>query len=481
MLVKSEGLYKFTLVVLLIGFALLVNLYIASHAKIATDEYWFYSEAFLFAKGYIPYLDYFNHRLPLNNYIYGYYVNFISSNIVNIRYLSATFNIITLCILLIINQKINGLNLKPLIIIFLILFYPINLYLTNTISSYALTNLLISISLYIVINEKTRIYNGLIISLIYISRYILDYTVGLSLISSLIFYGKKFKKIIIYNIIFLFIPVLIYLKYGYQIIIDTFIFNIESFRVMVDHSVIPEIYLNKLNRFLLLRKLEIQEWWSNVIILLVTSFFLIKERNLNEVIRYNYLIIALNLIFYYTSVNDYPATKISLIIPIIVLYIYSYKYICEIKNLNNFLILILMISILRSGYSYIENEKIGEIKICEKLDCNSNVFSFNPILNTSFSKGEVGMSMELYGFASYKENDYKLMKFHDILINLSQKKYDYIIVDERFSSNINMSKIVNDYEKNNFFKLLNENYIFQEAYNEKVLNQKLEIWKKHDR
>jgi hypothetical protein len=439
---------------------------IALNTQIHTDEYWSYASIFYTTKGYLPLKDFFSHRLPFFSLFYAYLIGLIDISLLNARMLSVLLATFVLYKLLQEVKKSEN-NIYVLIVIFLAYIHPTNLYLLSTVTTYALTNAIILLSL--------KSYDGknfyqyiLINKLVYLMRYIIDIFPLIEVVN--LFLLKRGWKYIIFSLAStITIIVCLFIVYGNNAYLDTFIFNKQSFEFMLSSGAISND-VSKITKFIYLRKEEIKYWFAIYVILFVTIYYTkLIERSLKSISHYLVYLVFIYL-FYYLTLNDYPITKITAL-PII-LYAYGRASKSIPSAIHKIIICIVIIPLIIFKMPLIENEGKKSLAICSYIDCSKRTLAINPILQTMTSTINTKLIMELYSFAQ-NDSNYGLYKGVDIIKSIENMEYQNIVLDERFVNRKNMSKMISDIEFEEIFKQINKNYNLKETYFDSALGMKV--------
>ena len=110
-MIKKNFFLKFTLTFLFF----ILFLYYSLNSAIHTDELWTYSESVLFKRGYMPYSEFFSHRLPMSLFISYPWLSLFGEGYFNLRLLCVVISTISIYLFLDLIEKIF---LKNIIIIF---------------------------------------------------------------------------------------------------------------------------------------------------------------------------------------------------------------------------------------------------------------------------------------------------------------------------------------------------------------------------
>jgi hypothetical protein len=441
----------------------------ALSAQVHTDEYWSYATIYYASKGYLPFKDYFSHRLPFFSLFYAHTLDIFEISLHSARMVSVFLATLVLYKLLILASK-SGSNIYVYSVLLLAYIHPTNLYLMSTATTYALTNAMILLSLRSYDNNKIYEY-VLINKMIFLTRYIVDVFPVIEAVNLYLF--NRNRKYFIASILStLLVIVGLILVFGEFAYLDTFVYNKQSFEFMLSSGAISNNY-TKIEKFVFLRKEEIKYWFAIYSILFMTIYYCKRVEGSLKAISHYLVYLILIYLFYYFSLNDFPITKISAI-PIIL-----YAYTRMSKSFSNvahkILICLTLIPVLIFKIPFTELERKNSLAICKYIDCSERTLSINPILQTLTSTIDTKLIMELYSFA---QNDvkYGLFKAEDIIKSITNMEYKNIILDERFISRKNMSKMISDIEFTEIFAQLNKNYDLKEIYFDTALGMNVHAY-----
>ncbi len=456
--------YKYILTTLFFLYSFILALY----SNIHTDEYWSYATIYYYSKGLIPYIDYFNHRLPIVDIFYGSVFKLLEISLVKARIISAILATFSLYLTLkLVKDKYDK------IIIFLIYCQPLHVAMLSTVTTYALSGVLNSAAIIFLLRNYFKKY--LFINVFfYLTRYLLDFSIIVSSAISLVVYKSR-QKFIISITISLITIICLYILFGENVYWHTFNFNKNSFQYMQLNGVFDDYYSDKINKFLLLRKLELYGWYNIYFVFIVATYFIYKNKIYKESVFSIYAILLAIYSFYYITFNDYPITKIYAIPFIIALWAISGEYIS--KKIKFTVILTLTIGLINQNIK-ITTDQLTDI--CNKIDCSSKSFATNPILNTSINNSNRNFIMELYSLAHNDPIKYLLYNSELFTKEIVTGNYKYLILDQRFHSRENMSKMIGDYQYKEIINYLNSEYKIREIYFDKKLDQSVYIYKKND-
>ena len=381
-MIKKNFNLKFILTLLFFILFLNHSLY----SIINTDELWTYSESVLFKRGFIPYSEFFSHRLPMSLLISYPWLNLFGEGYFNLRFLCVVISTISIYLFFDLIEKIFNKNIL-IICSFLILLNKYYFDAQTLLLNMAIFNFFLVLTLRLIFftnrfNIKKINIFFFLQGLIFLSRYIVDiqtllifFYLFFILGYLFIFYKSKFNKFIKYILptaIFIpFVTIYISLFVEDKIFYDVVTYNLNQSSLM--RELISAKYdFSIIKKFLFLRFLEFKEFFA-IIIFFILSFvyyikkifnFLKKESNyinnlkniiINERLFLFCLIFILSYyLFYLVTLNDYPITKIYLIYPIIIIICNFINYcLTKFKNKKKIIILIFICTFLIQNFKII--------------------------------------------------------------------------------------------------------------------------------
>jgi hypothetical protein len=318
--------------------------------------------------------------------------------------------------------------------------HPTLLYMNATVTTYALTNLALIVSIYKY--ENGNVYQYIIINkMLYATRYITDIFPIIEVV--VLYINKNNRKFIVTSIVSsITLVALLYYYLGENIIYDTFVFNKQSFINMQKSGAIDN-EISNVQKFINLRKEEMKSWYGIYSILIVSLFYFLRNKDEKAKIKIKQYMVYIIIIicFYYYTLNDYPITKITLIPLILLIYAEASQFIPKLVKI--IIISINIVPIFNINIPYMANKKDNQLALCEYIDCSKRTLSINPILQTLSTTKDTKLIMELYSFAQ-NDKRYGLYSANEMLQKIKQKEYDNIILDERFLIRKNMSKMISE-------------------------------------
>tara|TARA_B100001057_G_scaffold416431_1_gene434445 strand:+ start:3926 stop:5503 length:1578 start_codon:yes stop_codon:yes gene_type:complete len=510
-MIKKNFFLKFTLTFLFF----ILFLYYSLNSAIHTDELWTYSESVLFKRGYMPYSEFFSHRLPMSLFVSYPWLSLFGEGYFNLRLLCVVISTISIYLFLDLIEKIF---LKNIIIIFsfLILLHKYYFDAQSLLLNMAIFNFFLVLTLRLIFftnsfNIKKINIFFFLQGLIFLSRYIVDIQTVL-IFSYLffilgylfIFHKNKFNKNIKYILpcaIFIpFVTIYVSLFLEDKIFYDVVTYNLNQSSLMRE-LIFTKYDVSIIKKFLILRYLEFKEFLAVILFFILSFIFYIKKifhllkKENNYINNFKNIIINEKLflfclvfiisyyLFYTVTLNDYPITKIYLIYPtIIIICNFLNDCLTKLKNKKIIIISVFICTILIQNLKTINVFKFHNINHYQNIvelninimrdfdfDNNKDIFlTFNPLLFRYFNV-EKNKSMELFSLLhNLNPNEakyYNLAHKSTIIENIKNKKYRFIILEEkRIFSGKHMSRILDKNFIIDLKKQIKLNYFFHSIY-----------------
>jgi hypothetical protein len=451
-----------------------VTYYLKTYLPLHTDENWGYYEAMMVKAGMDPYSDFFLHRLPGQTYFYGMLFDIFNiKNIVEARLIPWVLNTLTLAITLMwAGQRTKKIEYTLVIG----LFYSSPLYLATivTLTSYAYLNF-ISTIIVILVDKNRRIIAGLFFGLFYLGRYLVDFTLVVPLALHIL---KKFE--LIRSTRLSFIPFMVTLMsiitiWGFSLIEQTFYYNLGTVTQQIKLGILSGSWLE---RFLNMRKEELGTFFYLYPIAALLAYKIYKNNRLidDKFIFFSIMIMGI-ISFNWVSANDYPITKLIMFPYIAALIVLSEPKSTEIRK---FVFLPLLIPFFTQNIPSVLHRPSAPVDICQIIDCDKHTLALNPVQATLITGHVRGISMELYSFAVPVSKSYSgLAKYSDIIYGIDSGMYEYIILGDRYYSDLNMGKIIPKESKQAINKSIAEKYHKVTFFYDNFLNEKFNVFRKN--
>lgn len=486
------------LVALLFNISILfIGFFWIFHGNIWTDEGWYYGGAVLFSKGFLPYLDFLYHRLPLHIEVYGTLFKLFGASFITGRVISLFFTVIMINLCAWNAYRLTG-SLYATFLAYLAFINSIAFWGYFTNSTYALNALLFMLILTVILSRglslEIKLFLFIILNfMILANRYLVDYhSFFLMLIvpGFLVYYRNNVRAVAsILGSIFL--GFLYIFKYSIflgdrNIFYDTITFIFDS-AISQDYfvqtgvippSALPSLF-GKIKLFLHLRSLEIEAFysiWVLCLVAIIVIMWMAFRKNhylfisqLNAIgLGFCSLMVTLNFAFYYLTVNDWPVDKTYVFPFMVILAIWMVTYICN--HLNQvevrkwlrivFILLFIMtglpgiLSAERNFSVFYKNSDVYALQEISKRikgyvkNRNGIIMTFNPVLANSGLINEPRLNMELFAFKPYLDTKevekYRLMNADILKNNIRGQKYEAIILSDRFFSTakFGMTKVI---------------------------------------
>jgi len=318
-MIKKFYNYTYFIWWLIVFFA--IALLVSSQYRLIDGDEGFYSSAIqLVSTGQTPYIDFFFVQAPLYPYIYGIYYKIVGGGLLNLRYLSVIFSVLTLLIWAWYLIKQYGPNSKVAFIAILV--YLLNPYLyiwSVVVKTYAISNFLISLTfvlLYSAITSKKRMlyfWAGITFAICCQTRILYSF-IGVAIFVWIILDNThrealraKSKNLLAYigGVIIAVIPII----FTYSHHVNSFLFGNIGYHLLRREPIAGQAKISYIVKFLwdiyiLFPCLVIQ-----TILALAGIGFLLVNRNSNTntyLTHFLYLVIFSLLVFVITSLIPYP-------------------------------------------------------------------------------------------------------------------------------------------------------------------------------
>ena len=478
--------------------ALVIGIFCVNNGNLWRDEGFYYHGALLYSKGFIPYIDFFYHRLPLHIELYGSLFKIFGDTFLIGRYISLFFYLLLINLISLLTFFLIR-NYYASLLCFVAMLNPIALYGYLKNSTYALSANLIILSaliIYIPLKTKTKWFLFILINfLIWSNRYLIDYQsffmLGLFLSSLYIFKNDLKTSVVIIGSFIL--GTVILFKYTIifgdkNILFDTIDFNFLQKKYIIESGYqVSTSIKDTIKLFANLRLLEFDAYYPyivfclfSIVFIFVRFFNLIKNRRWDqfkndpkEIVKcYLALIFLMNFSFYYLSVNDWPVGKLyvyplMILLSLIIIFdllnhLAKVGFFFHYKVLLSILFCLFIFQGFSSSLEFIKTSYLKSdmylLKKVNKLVNESTksregmMLTFSPSLATSHFINEPLLNMDLYTFKpNFDENfirKYKLMSPNILLNKIKEQKYDIIILsNERFYKKTGLPQILNPYRQ----------------------------------
>lgn len=487
---------------------LFLGLFWIYRCNIWTDENWYYNGAVLFSKGYLPYIDFFYHRLPLHIEFYGILFKIFNSSFIFGRIISLGLFIILINLTAYIIYQMYG-NTKLVLLTYIAYLNPLCLYGYLTNSTYSLNALLIIITISLFywrwrLEHKIFffiIFNFLILS----NRYIIDYqTVFLSLIIiGLIYKFWNNHKILLYIISSTIIGILFIAKYfiiygDTNIVYDTIVYNFSLKNILVTNGVnLPSGVVENIVQFARIRFAEFDSYYPFNIMAILAIFFIVhsfvKKRKFELIHYYIIAILLFNILFYYATIDDWPVGKLyiyPLLIILSIIFVNKITKTFKIKFSFYFFILLFLTQGLSVGRNFIttnyNQSDIYELnKVSKRIDKYADeglMLTFTPLLSNSGIITEPLLNMEMFSFRpdlnSSEAKKIRVLNVDLLLEKISVGTYSIIVLsDERFFNGRSVAKTITPY-KEEIINTIMKKYELKEIVNSGNFRSSFQIYGK---
>lgn len=466
-----------------------IGIFWVYHVNIWTDENWYYHSAVLFSNNYLPYIDFFYHRLPLNVEFYGLLFKLFGSSFITARFISlflfmALVNLTSATVYKICN------DFKMVILSYLAMICPAALFGYLTVATFSLSALLIVLSAFVLttgLNKNIKLFLFIFLNfLIYANRYLVDYQlIFLSiLLISLVIYYHRDKLALLSITLSSTIGCLYIFKYfifygDKNIFFNTVTFNFSLKGYLRESGVtLPAGLKENLIQFINLRFFEFDSFYPiNVIcivgILVLAITFLKNRMKIKDIIvsprlltlHYLTLVVLLNFGFYYISLLDWPTSKLYVfpVMSIIGIWLISeiFKQISQHQDTmpEKAIFLLFLTLFLTQGMAsskeytnlrYLDSDLASLEKVSHSVrnatgGTNGMILTFTPLLAHSGIISDPRLNMEMFAFRPNLTHEevlkYHLMDAKLMISEIESKKYAAIVLSEkRFFGNSHMSK-----------------------------------------
>jgi hypothetical protein len=424
----------------------------ALYSQIHTDEFWYVYEARAIAE----YSDVFNHRLPLQSYIYGVYGRFFGTDILTLRMLSACLFILSIFIFIYFLIVVKKNNPTGVLLAVLIFCHPFLIDMAGTVTSYSLSFFLSMI--FIILFEQNKFYQAIVAFLsLYFTRYIVDFSIFVFPAATLF---SKVNRKIYFNLSVLTILMVTILFMNESIFKNTFLFNLGVKDFQIERGILSE---DVFKRFIHLRKSEFLAFFMllPVILLLLIN---IKTKDLFSSKNLVYFIFIFGgFSYYWLTVNDYPITKL-IFFPFIAILVAK---LAGANLASKLTFIVVSVSFFYMPNLLLKNENIVKsTNVCEFISCESiGVLALNPIVASEFRSYIPGVPMELYSFAFDQKKHYDGLISSDRFVELIRISLpEVVIIDSRLTGRKNMSQVFSDHQYNDILRSLHNNYKLKKGY-----------------
>jgi len=484
-----------TLTIAIVYFS--VFLFAAYVLPVDNNEGWMFIESHYFINN-TPYKDYFSHRLPLFQVVYGGLMSVFGETLFVMRVISAFFAAASLSILLYICKKITN-NYSVLMIVFLLAWNIVFIDALSKALIYSLVGFLFSIAVLMLYIFRDSYQKSVVIFItiqmvIWLSQYPLSSQLILILVLSVLLLYKESASIKIYGASVIFVPVLLVFVYmysndDYRILYNTYIYNMNQIPLMLDYGIISENYVGFLDRLLFQRKNEIKQFLPILLVLLLLSvYYLLNIGSLVSRVKlsWKYQAVLYSLIFfmgYYGAFvvvgYDYPITKTYLIFPGMILTAAGMSKFYEGISANKQAVLsvILAFTILMWPYiqglaifkSYNPHTDIDNLTdVLKDHYTGGEIFTLFPLVSQAGIKIDRRLSMELFSLLHNLDDAhskyYHLSTIDSISKKFREKSYSLVMISNRFrNTNKHMSRILIEH-KDSLAQDLNNNYLLIDTY-----------------
>jgi hypothetical protein len=422
------------------------------YSQIHTDEFWYVYEARAIAE----YSDVFNHRLPLQSYVYGIYGRLFGTDILTLRMLSVCLFIFSIFIFLYFLIVVKKNNPVSTLLAALIFCHPFLIDMAATVTSYSLSIFLLVV--FIILFEQSKFYQAIVPFLsLYLTRYTVDFSIFVFPAAAIL---SKINKKIYFNLSVFMILIVAILFIDQQTFKNTFLFNLAVKDFQIERGILSN---DVFKSFTYLRKLEFLAFF--MLLPVVALLFLnIKIKDLFSSNNLVYLIFIFGgFSYYWLTFNDYPITKL-IFFPLIAILVAKLA-------VDNFLtkltIILVGVSFFYMPNLILKNENIVKsTNVCEFISCEStDVLALNPIVASEFKSHIPGVPMELYSFAFDQKKHFDGLISSDQFVKLIKEAFPkVVIIDSRLTARKNMSRVFSDRQYNNILQSLGNNYELKKSY-----------------
>jgi len=479
---------------------------------IDNNEGWMFAESY-YSINNSPYKDYFSHRLPLFQIIYGVWMNIFNETLLSMRILSSMFAASAIAIVLYVCRQITNNNVI-LIIAAILLWNEVVISTLSKALIYPLVSFLFALSLLFLYKFRDN-YKKSMLAFFFLQMLIwaCQYPVSSQTVLILIFlvialisvkyelvFSIKLISLVAMPIFIIFLYML--LKDDYRLIYDTVVFNLAQVPLMTELNLISENYDSLFERIIDQRKREIKEFLPLIFTFIIAIFyFLINSLTYLKTWKISwqaqiYLYSGVYFLGYYGSFfllgYDYPETKVYIFFPAMILITTLFSKIFEnvdkIKQL--FIAGLLFVTILfwpytqgiKQFYSYNPHDELNAFNSFIYNHVGDGVvFSLNPLVLQGNIQLDPKLSMELYGFINDLDDvnaDYHhLPNIEDLKNKINNKYYSAILISPRFSKNKHntMSRIFLPHFTA-LMKLIENNYYLDDTYQSENYVGKVDIF-----
>ena len=479
------------------------------------NEGWYFFESYYFSEGELPYRDYFSHRLPLHQIIYGMWFKITHASLLNARILSILFSLLSIIITSLILLKIT--RDKYILVINFLFFLNFTVFSGLTLNQiYPLTSFLYSLSLLTLYVFRNNLQRS--VSLFFIFQILILFTqypvspqlvlifMFLLLICIYTFYFKVYflGTYFVFLIGTLLSTYLIFLVGLDKIIYHTITFNFNQVNLAIERGIWPSNLYSYGSRFMLQRKNEILEFLPYLpLVFLITVWGSVNILNLlkscsadwkSRIYLYSLVYFASFYIPLIFLGYDFPITKVYTIFPILILLVPTFLYLQSFNSkisigIKIFIILLLVLFVLQQVSLFMNknNQLYEQNFIGKRIDNLSNrqlVLTFDPLLVQNNILIDKTLSMShyslLHSLDQTESKIYHLGHINNIKENIKNRVYKLIILDEKnFYNEKNadvMSKIF-DGDREELLDLIYNNYYLFETHNLSRFHGKYDIFK----
>jgi len=476
----------------------LVILYSAWMYPIDGNESWMYAES-LYSITNTPYKDYFSHRLPLFQIIYGIWMNIFSETLFSMRILSSIFSALSIAIVLYICRQLTG-NKLILIIAAMVLWNVVVISALSKALIYPLVSFLYSLSILSLYKNRDNYKKSMLVFFFFqiliwacqypISAHTILILIFLTIVIHSVNYELSFSTKLISLVLFPVFAIWLYMfiNNDYRIIYDTFIYNMQQVPLMLKMNIISSDYDSLFERIIDQRKREVVQFLplifmfvAAIFYFLINCFSYLKKWKISWDAQI-YLYSGIYFLGYYGVFfvigYDFPVTKVYIFFPAMILvtsiFIKIFEDIDKIKQqvIVGFLLTTILfwpyIQGIKQFYSYNPHtELISFNETISNYDDGGVWFSLYPLILQGDIKLDLTLSMELYGFLNdlneIDANYYHLPNIEVIKSKINSKYYSGILLSNRFVSNKNMSLIFFPHY-NDLMKSIEKNYYLKDNY-----------------
>ena len=480
----------------------IVIVYSAWMYPIDQNESWMYAESY-YSITSTPYKDYFSHRLPLFQIIYGIWMNIFSETLFSMRILSSILAASSIAIVLYVCRQLTN-NILILLVASILLWNVVVISALSKALIYPLVSFLYSLTILFLYKCRDNYKKSMLVffflqMLIWSCQYpisaqavliLLFLIVAVMSVNDEIFFSTKLISIVILPILIIWLYMA--LNDDYRLIYDTFTFNMQQVPLMKEMNILNENYDSLFKRIIDQRKREVVQFLPLIFIFIIAIFYwLINSLSYLKTWKFSwkaqiYLYSGIYFLGYYGAFfvvgYDYPVTKVYIFFPAMILITLLFSRLFEDldKIKQQFIAGFLLITVLfwpyvqgvKQFYTYNPHEDLNAFNsVVHNYVDDGVVFSLYPIILQGDINIDLTLSMGLYGFLNDFDvetaNYHHLPTFKDVNNKINKKYYSGILISNRFKNiNTNMSRILLPHYDKLMRSILN-NYYLVETYQTK--------------